>query len=151
MFHVVWTESVKILSNEMVRDYTQLCFSCKVLQGSVLCPIYLLLTLPALLTLPCLFWIVILYVGYELHMSLYRFWHSLEKFQAILVLSPQWLPYRLIFPLLTFVGPPCYGGSYKITVVCLPVYPCVCLSVRQLRVFLRNGSIVFSYFRHDGR
>ena len=33
-------------------------------------------------------------------------------------------------------GPPSYGGSYKITVVCLPVRP----SVRQCRVFLENGN-----------
>ena len=39
-------------------------------------------------------------------------------------------------------GPPSYGGSSKITVVCL--------SVRQFSIFLRNGSLVLSDFLHDG-
>ena len=45
------------------------------------------------------------------------------------------------------IGPPPYGGSYKIAFVCLSV----CLSDRQFCVFRRNGSIVFSDFWHDGR
>ena len=42
-----------------------------------------------------------------------------------------------------FFWPPSCGGFYKIHVVCL--------SVRQFSIFLRNGSLVFSDFLHDGR
>ena len=57
-----------------------------------------------------------------------------------------WFGNPLLF-LLTVFGPPSYGGSYQITVVC----PSVCLSVRQFGIFLRDGSLVFSDFLHDGR
>ena len=48
------------------------------------------------------------------------------------------------------LGHPSYWGSYKITVVCLsfclPVYLSVRPSVRQFRICLRNGSLVFFWF-----
>ena len=53
------------------------------------------------------------------------------------------------------IGLPSYGWSYKITVVCLSVClsVCLCLSVSfcQFWIFLKNGSLVFSDFLHDGR
>ena len=51
--------------------------------------------------------------------------------------------YFIIHQPLAFFLPPSCGGFYKIHVVCL--------SVRQFSIFLRNGSLVFSDFLHDGR
>ena len=47
-------------------------------------------------------------------------------------------------------GPPSYGGSFKI-VFCQSVRLSVCLSIRQFCIFLRNDSLVFSNFWHNGR
>ena len=43
----------------------------------------------------------------------------------------------------TIIRPPSYGGSYKVTIVCV-AFP-------QFRIFLRNESLVFSDFLHDGK
>ena len=45
------------------------------------------------------------------------------------------------------IGFSSYGGCYKVT-VCLSV--CLCLSVHQFGIFLRNGLIVFPDFWRDG-
>ena len=45
------------------------------------------------------------------------------------------------------IGPPSYGGFYKITIVFLSI----CLSVLQFRIFLRNSSLVFSDFLNNDR
>ena len=47
-----------------------------------------------------------------------------------------------------FILDPSYGESYKITFVCLcvSVFLSVCPSVRQLGIFFRNRSLVFSEF-----
>ena len=43
----------------------------------------------------------------------------------------------------TIIRPPSYGGSYKVTIVCV-AFP-------QFRIFLRNELLVFSDFLHDGK
>ena len=82
----------------------------------------------------------------------------LSIFDEQKVLAKKGLPD--IFKKISFIfGAPSYGGSFKISIVCLSVrlsvHPSfrlsVCLSVCQFSIFLRNGSLVFSHFLDDDR
>ena len=49
------------------------------------------------------------------------------------------------------IAPPFYGDYYKIAGAWLSICLSICPSFRQFFIFLRNGSLVCSGLRHNGR